>query len=160
MSRPTPETATAQRAFVDRAMALIRAKLYPGVRDSVFVREWRDLLLAVSEPANYFKMRGWNGSGGIYLRILRKAVDDLAAKGDPLKSRNKPQILRAWLQTHLRFKGDIYLEEVKSADSKVIGAATAAILKGLRPVSDDHGAQQLTETLIAARALLAPSPRK
>src|SRR4051812_32331327 len=77
MSRATPETANAQRVFVERAMATIRQRLYPHVSDSVFEREWRDLLFAISEPANYFKMRGWNGSGGLYLRILRKAIDDL-----------------------------------------------------------------------------------
>ena len=160
MSRPTPETAGAERLFVEKAMATIRTRLYPGVSDAVFEREWRDLLLAISEPAAYFHIRGWNGSGGIYLKILRKALDDLTTRGDSLKSRNKPQILRAWLQTHLRFKGDTYLDEVKAADGKVVASAAASIMKGIQPVANDHGAQSLTETLIAARGLLTPPPRK
>ncbi len=160
MSRPTPETAGAQRAFVDRAMVTIRARLYPGVTDAVFCREWSDLLLAVSEPAAYFHLRGWSGSGSLYLRIIRKALDDLTTRGDSVNSHNKPQILRAWLQTHLRFKGDTYLDELKAADGKVVASVTAAILKGLQPVANDHSAATLTETLIAARTLLAPPPRR
>jgi len=160
VSRATPETASAERVFVERAMGLIRMKLYPGVSDAVFEREWRDLLMAISEPANYFKMRGLNGSGGLYLRILRKALDDLVGKGDPLRSRNRPQILRQWLQTHLRFKGDTYLDEVKEAEGKALASVAAMILKGVQPVANDHGAAAITETLVAARSLITPPPRR
>ncbi len=140
-------------------MAVIRARLYPKVTDAVFEREWRDLVMAISEPAAYFHLRGWNGSAGVYMTILGKALDALAQRGNVLSSRNRPTMLRAWLQTHLRNHGDTYLEEVKAADLKVVASVASAILRNLKPVAANHEARTLTETLVAARGLLAPPSR-
>lgn len=160
MSRKTPESARAEQIFVEKAMQLVMSKLYPGVSESVFRREWQDLLLAISEPADYVKMRGWDGSAGLYMKILRKACEDLASKGDSvIRSRNKPNMLRAWLQQHLKFQGDTYLEEIKSAAQKATTAHAQAILRGLKPIAKVDEAAAITDTLIAARDLIKAPKR-
>lgn len=160
MIRRTPESAGAERAFVDKAMALIRLKLYPSIKYTVFEREYRDLLLAVSEPAAYFKLRGWNGSAGLYLKILSAVLDALLEKSvGILKSRNRATVLRHWLQKELKFRGDTYLEDVKAAETKATAAIASAVLKGLKVAAPDQEARVVTETLVAARNLLAPPPR-
>lgn len=157
MKRASKEAAGAERAFVEKAMQLVRTKLYPQISDSAFRREWQDLLLAVSEPAAYMKERGLSGTAGLYLKILRRVLEDLLEKSERvLHAHNRPQILRAWIQKELRFRGDTYLDETKAAASRATGAIAAQILKGVQPVAARDQSAALTDTLVAARGLIVP----
>lgn len=151
----TDEQAQAERAFVEKAMAMIRERLYPCVSDAAFAREWPDLLLAISEPAAYLHTRGRKLPGSRYLAILREVIAGIRGHGKPA-ARCLPIYLRKCLQDHMRMQGERYLEEAKDMEARPAGAVAARIASGLRAVAGDPEAARLTDALVAARSLLAP----
>lgn len=149
----------AERAFVEKAMTMIRQTLYPHISDAQFAREWRDLLLAVSEPAQYLHSRGLKLPGSRYMAILREVLQDILRGGKP-RSRSLPIYLRQCVQEHMRIKGERYLEEAKDLDAgRPAGAEATRILRGLKPVPGDPDADRLTAALVAARGLILPPSR-
>lgn len=148
--------AAAERAFVEKAMTMIRTALYPQVSDSVFAREWRDLLLAVSEPANYLHARGLKLPGKRYLAILSEVIQGIRKHG-ARSIHNLPIYLRKCVQDHMKMQGERYIEEAKDLELRPAGDVAAKITRGLKVVPGDPEAARLTDALVAARDLiLAP----
>lgn len=150
----------AQRAFIERAMAMVQESIYPGVTDGVFAREWQDLVMAVSEPAAFLRERGLYGTAPMYLEIIRTVLDGIVEHGEVGQSRSRPMYLRRCLQTHLRINSERYLDAAKALQTTTAGDAAARILRRLQPVAGDPAADRLTEALVAARGLIQPPPRR
>jgi len=148
---------TAERVFIERAMSLVRDRLYPGVTDSAFMREWGDLLLAVSEPAAYLHSRGAKLPGRRYLAILWGVIDGIVRDGTAATSRYRPMYLRACIQRHMQIQGERYLDEAKGLEARPAGAVAAAIVRKMRVAPSDPQAELLTAALVAARGLLEAS---
>ncbi len=155
----TPEQQAAERAFLERAMAMVRAQLYPGVSDSVFAREWQDLLMAVSEPAAFLHRDGLHGTAAMYLAILRTVLAAIVAEGKVGQSRYRPMYLRQCLQMHMRIKGEQYRDAAKALADRTAGKVAADLLNKLRVIPGDPAAERLTDALVVARGLLTP-PRR
>ncbi len=135
-------------------MAMIRARLYEGLSDSVFARDCGDLLYAVSEPAAYLHARSLKLPGARYLEILGEVLERIVARGDFAASRNKPAYLRQCCQVHMRMFGERYLDEAKGIEARHAGRLVGPLLAKIRPVAGDPDADRLTDALVAARSLL------
>lgn len=152
-----PQQVAAERAWLERAMARVREVLYPGASDSVFEREWPDLLRAVAEPARWMRARSRALPGARYSAILDEVLAGVKTHGDFARSRNRPRYLITCMQRHMEARGEEYLNEAKTAEA---GRVAKSILRGLRPVAADPDAERLTALLDEARKLAAPPARK
>jgi hypothetical protein len=152
-----PEERTAERVFVEKAMAMVRGALYPGVTDSVFAREWEDIVLAISEPPAYLHERGLRLPGGRYLAILKEVIDGIRKEGALGRSRSRPMYLRKCVQDHMRIRGERYIEEAKGLQSRAAGPIAEALIRKMRVTPGNPEAEKLTEALVAARGLIAAS---
>jgi len=150
---------TAERVFVEKAMRMVRVALYPGVSDSVFAREWPDLLLAISEPPAFLHERGLRLPGGRYLAILKLVVDGIVKEGSLGRSRSRPMYLRKCVQEHMRARQEAYLDAAKGMQARPAGAVAASLVRKLRIAAEDPEAARLTEALVLARGLIAASRR-
>jgi hypothetical protein len=151
---------SAERAFVERAMVLVKETIYPGVSESVLAREWQDLLIAISEPAAYLHSRGAKLPGSRYLAILRVVITGIVSDGSAQRSRYRPMYLRKCLQEHMRFQGEIYLSEAKGMESRPAGAVAANVIRKLRLTAVDPEAARLTDALVTARDLISAQRKK
>ena len=153
--KPTAAQQAAELAFLEKALAMVRAQLYPGVTESVFARERRELIMAVSEPAAFLHQDGLTGTAAMYLEILAKVLREIAAQGrvSP-RDRYRPMYLRQCLQRHMRIKGEQYRDAAKTLADRNAGKLAAALVKKLRVAAGDPAADRLTEALVAARALI------
>lgn len=156
----TPDEKSAEQVFLDRAMKIVRDALYPGVSDSVFAREWPDLLLAVSEPPAYLHERGLRLPGSRYLAILQLVIAGIVAEGNLGRSRSKPMYLRKCMQGHLRAKGEAYLNEAKGIQTRLAGSVAVALVRKMRVAAVDPEAEHMTQVLVAARNLIMAPRRK
>lgn len=161
MTPRTPAQQAAELAFVEKALAMVRAQLYPKTTESVWARERRDLIMAVSEPAAFLHRDGLNGTAPLYLEILATVLREITSEGHLApRSRYRPMYLRTCLQRHMRIKGEQYRDAAKALADRTAGKVAAGLLKKLRMVPGDPAADRLTEALVTARALIdGPKPR-